>query len=151
MRVAAYQLPAVLGKALANLPPYPGSILFVAGLNLTLARHLPSSTLETLGGRTLRIHVRDAGIRFDFIWRAGIFHAAHHRGGVDLTISASAYDFFLLARRHEDPDTLFFSRRLTMEGDTELGLWVKNTLDAIDLSVFSPSSLFAALPHRRGD
>ena len=42
----------------------------------------------------------------------------------------------LLARRQEDPDTLFFSRRLSMEGDTELGLLVKNTIDAIELPVF---------------
>jgi predicted lipid carrier protein YhbT len=35
--------------------------------------------------------------------------------------------------RKEDPDTLFFSRRLLMEGDTELGLLVKNTLDALEL------------------
>jgi predicted lipid carrier protein YhbT len=35
--------------------------------------------------------------------------------------------------RKEDPDTLFFSRRLLMEGDTELGLLVKNTLDAMEL------------------
>jgi hypothetical protein len=36
----------------------------------------------------------------------------------------------------EDPDTLFFSRRLAMEGDTELGLLIKNTLDAIDGALF---------------
>ncbi len=28
---------------------------------------------------------------------------------------------------------LFFDRRLSMEGDTELGLVVKNTLDALEL------------------
>jgi hypothetical protein len=38
--------------------------------------------------------------------------------------------------RQQDPDTLFFSRRLAMEGDTELGLLVKNTIDAIELPVF---------------
>ena len=31
----------------------------------------------------------------------------------------------------EDADTLFFERRLVMEGDTEFGLLLKNTLDAI--------------------
>ena len=36
--------------------------------------------------------------------------------------------------RDEDPDTLFFARRLTIEGDTELGLMVKNALDALDTS-----------------
>jgi len=53
-------------------------------------------------------------------------------GSPDLTITATARDFLLLLGRREDPDTLFFSRRLVSEGDTELGLIVKNLLDAID-------------------
>ena len=39
----------------------------------------------------------------------------------------------MLATRKEDPDTLFFNRRLLVEGDTELGLVAKNTLDSIEL------------------
>jgi len=35
------------------------------------------------------------------------------------------------ALRREDPDTLFFTRRLVLEGDTALGLEIKNTLDAL--------------------
>ena len=56
------------------------------------------------------------------------------RAAPEVTIRACAWDFYRLARRLEDPDTLFFSRRLTIDGDTELGLLVKNTLDAIDWS-----------------
>jgi predicted lipid carrier protein YhbT len=41
-------------------------------------------------------------------------------------------------KRHKNPDTLFFNRRLSMEGDTELGLVVKNTLDALELPVLDP-------------
>jgi predicted lipid carrier protein YhbT len=37
-----------------------------------------------------------------------------------------------LVSRQEDPDTLFFLRRLMIEGDTELGLAVKNLLDSRD-------------------
>lgn len=33
----------------------------------------------------------------------------------------------------EDPDSLFFQRRLRIEGDTELGLEVKNLMDSLDL------------------
>jgi O2-independent ubiquinone biosynthesis accessory factor UbiT len=39
----------------------------------------------------------------------------------------------LIAARKEDPDTLFFQRRLKIEGDTELGLEVKNLIDGIDI------------------
>ena len=41
-------------------------------------------------------------------------------------------DYLALALREEDADTLCFARRLLMDGDTELGLLVKNTLDAVD-------------------
>jgi predicted lipid carrier protein YhbT len=37
-----------------------------------------------------------------------------------------------LLARQEDPDTLFFNRELSIEGDTELGLVVKNMLDAVE-------------------
>jgi predicted lipid carrier protein YhbT len=58
-------------------------------------------------------------------------------------ISATTRDYLALALREEDPDTLFFSRRLLMEGDTDLGLLVKNTLDAVDWD--SVSTRLAAL------
>src|SRR3990172_9342320 len=57
----------------------------------------------------------------------------------DLTLTATAQDFLALALRREDPDTLFFSRRLVMEGDTELGLLVKNTLDALEFKPALPT------------
>lgn len=89
-----------------------------------------------MAGKQLRLSVADAGISFNFVWIKGGFVAGRDRVEPDLTISASAYDFYLLSRRQEDPDTLFFSRRLVMEGDTELGLMLKNTLDAMELNVF---------------
>ena len=58
-----------------------------------------------------------------------------------LTLSANAHDFLRLAQRLDDPDTLFFNRSLSMEGDTELGLMVKNTLDALTLPVLDLRAL----------
>ena len=57
-------------------------------------------------------------------------------GKPDLTLSARTRDYLALALREEDADTLFFSRRLRMEGETDLGLLVKNTLDAVDWDAF---------------
>lgn len=144
MSTGDHVFPAAAGKLLSRLPAYPGSLLFVAGLNLALARHLPEDTQRALEGRKLRILARDVGVGFDFTWRQGKFSAMPPGGDIALTISASTRDFWLMAQRQEDPDTLFFSRRLSMEGDTELGLMVKNTLDAIDLSVFAPASILPA-------
>lgn len=51
----------------------------------------------------------------------------------DVSFSADASDLLMIAARKQDPDTLFFQRRLVIEGDTELGLHVKNLMDAIEL------------------
>lgn len=137
MKTSPYLLPKPIGQLLSKLPVYPGSLLFVTGLNFGLSKNLAPDVTQMLIGKKLRLRVTDAQIGFDFEWRNGRFVACQNAGDADLTISASAYDFVLLARRQEDPDTLFFSRRLSMEGDTELGLLVKNTIDAIELPVLS--------------
>lgn len=156
MTFSTYLVPKPVGDLLARLPAYPGSLLFVGGLNLALTRHLASDVTPLLAGKKMRLRVTDAQWAFDFEWRKDRFVASKYATPstpVDLTISASAHDFVLLARRLEDPDTLFFSRRLSMEGDTELGLLVKNTLDAIEMPLvtlepFKPSRVFASLRSR---
>lgn len=130
-------IPNPIGAMLGRLPAYPGSFLFVTGLNFALAKQLSPDVTPMLIGKKLRLCVTDAKWAFDFEWKNGRFVACQATALADLTISASAHDFMLLARRQEDPDTLFFNRRLAMQGDTELGLLVKNTIDAIELPVFN--------------
>ncbi len=149
----SHVLPRPLGALLARLPAYPGSVLLARALNLVLARQLPADVCALLLDRRLRIHVRDACLTFDFRWTGAGFVACDAGLTADLSISASAYDFLQLAQRREDPDTLFFSRRLSIEGDTELGLVVKNALDALELPAFelrgwTPRAVLARLgPH----
>lgn len=149
-----HTVPPPVAAVLSRLPPYPGSLLLVTGLNLVLARQLPADVGAHLNGRRIRIQVRDAGLRFDFRGQDGQFRACAPQQTADLTLSANAHDFLRLARRLDDPDTLFFNRRLSMEGDTELGLVVKNALDALELPVFdpahwAPSAVFARLQRLR--
>lgn len=138
------RIPVPLGHLLGRLPRRPGSQLFVTGLNLTLAPHLPLDTCAMLEGRSLRIEVADASLCFDYTWKNGAFRAMDHGMATpDLTIRADAWDYHQLIQRGEDPDTLFFSRRLVMEGDTELGLLVKNTLDGLDMEILKPGKVMA--------
>lgn len=130
------ECPAPVAALLARLPAYPGSMLFAAALNAALAARLPADVAALLCGRKLSLQVRDARLRFDFTWTGNRFAALRRPEASDLTISATGPDFVRMARRQEDPDTLFFSRRLALEGDTELGLVVKNTLDALELPLF---------------
>jgi O2-independent ubiquinone biosynthesis accessory factor UbiT len=147
---SSFVLPPPVGVLLASLPAYPGSLLLVTALNLVLARQLPDDVRQLLLNKKLRIHVRDARLTFDFAWTGRRFAACARQQATDLTVSASAHDFVRLAQRQEDPDTLFFSRRLSIEGDTELGLIVKNALDALELPVldlqqWAPQQLLARI------
>ena len=140
-----YLIPQPVSNLISLLPRYPHSLIFTRAINLALGDKLHDEVWQPLHGKQVCIRVKDAGIAFHFtLGPKGLMarHAAHQ---TDLTISASAQDFILLALRKEDPDTLFFSRRLVMEGDTELGLLVKNTLDAMELP---PLDFRALLPAR---
>ena len=88
------------------------------------------AALAPLRGRVLRLEL--AGLRFGpqvTLLGPGLLPAPFLRP--DVTVRAHLSDYLALALRAEDPDTLFFSRRLVIEGDTELGLVVKNALDAL--------------------
>lgn len=140
-----FLIPQPVGNLISLLPRYPHSLIFARAINLALGDRLYDETWQPLHGKQVCIRVKDAGLTFHFTLGAQGLIARHAVSRPDLAISASAQDFFLLALRKEDPDTLFFSRRLVMEGDTEMGLLVKNTLDAMELP---PLDLRALLPVR---
>lgn len=140
-----FLIPQPIGNLISLLPRYPHSLVFSRAINLALGDKMRDEVWQPLYGKQVCIRVKDAGLAFHFTLGANGMIARHVVFRPDLTITASAQDFFLLALRKEDPDTLFFSRRLVMEGDTELGLLAKNTLDAMELP---PLDLHALLPVR---
>ncbi len=127
----APQLPALFASVVGRLPQWPPSAVLCAGLNLLFLPTLDADTKQRLMGRVVSIQVSDAGLD-GRIRLSSIGFLPVLRDAPEVTISACAWDYYRLARRLDDPDTLFFSRRLTIDGDTELGLLVKNALDAID-------------------
>lgn len=137
---ATPRLPQPLAAVVARLPQWPPSAALAAGLNLLLLPLLGTDARTALRGRVVSIQVADGGL--DCRVRLASIGFVPARGQPDVAIRASAYDYWRLARREEDPDTLFFARRLVIEGDTELGLALKNALDAVE---WSPASLLAAL------
>lgn len=144
-----FTLPAPLARLGNKLPQLPPTLALVTGLNLALDRLIPRAPLEMLTGKRFTIRVKDAGMTLRFGYNGRSFHPVFDAAAADLTISARARDFIALLAREEDPDTLFFNRRLLMEGDTDLGLLVKNTLDGVDLPRFDPARLAPAeLLHR---
>ena len=113
------------------LPELPPALALCAALTVAMRAGLISrSALEPLQGRILRLEADGIGFGVKVTLWNNAFHPAF--GSPDVTIRAKPRDYLSLALRREDPDTLFFTRRLVMEGDTDLGLTVKNALDAVD-------------------
>jgi predicted lipid carrier protein YhbT len=124
--------PKPLARLVASLPSWPASRAFVAAGNLAAWPSLRELYWSQVAGRRFCVQVRDLGLKLYFTVHGNGFRALHD-GPADVTFTATAQDFARLALRLEDPDTLFFNRRLLIEGDTDLGLRVKNMLDAVEL------------------
>ena len=125
--------PRPLSFPLAVIPDRVHSTVVVTILNRVFASALRDGELDYLLDRTVRIHVRDMQLTFCITLQQGRLVASRTKNMPDLSITGTLHAFLLLAARCEDADTLFFQRRLRMEGDTELGLEVKNFLDGLDV------------------
>jgi predicted lipid carrier protein YhbT len=95
------------------------------------AEPLAEGAFDLLQGRWLRLEISDLGLAWCLTCEGTRLRVAA-RSASDVCIRGQWRDFLLLASRQEDPDTLFFRRRLVIEGDTDLGLGVKNLLDGLD-------------------
>ncbi|CAB3815755.1 ubiquinone anaerobic biosynthesis accessory factor UbiT [Achromobacter animicus] len=128
---APLTLPPMLAKLGKRVPGPFVSLHFVAGLELARRVKWLEPPAE-LNGRTFAITVEDLGLRSSFVVRDGAFRPLWNKGSqaAELELGAKLADFLALMRAETDADTLFFQRRLRIAGDTELGLIVKNWLDA---------------------
>ena len=101
-------------------------------LNEAFREPLRYGELEFLEGSKVRIKVTD--MHLDWLIQVGAdrFSPVDRELDEDVCITGEFLDFTLLATRQADPDTLFFQRRIRVEGDTELGLGIKNTMDSMD-------------------
>lgn len=130
---ATPEFPRLLALPLGLVPGKVHSTAVVTLLNRVFAGALRDGELDFLQDRRVRFFVRDMRLAFSISLDRGRLVAVREGRLPDLSISGNLYAFLLLAARREDSDTLFFQRRLHMEGNTELGLEFRNFLDAQDL------------------
>lgn len=125
----------------ARLVPFPlQQALMGHGLRLIFKEALADGDFEFLQDKWLKIAIEDLGLAWFISYQNEQLLIAEAAPRVDVSFAAQLNDLILIAGRKEDPDSLFFQRRLRIEGDTELGLEVKNLMDSIDLDVL-PSML----------
>lgn len=120
-----------LRPVLQRLPMQPPTFALTLALNRWLLPRIPKDSRAALSNRTVQADVTDLGLTLKMQLQARGFVLAPSGSKVELRIAAASQTFWRLMRGTDDADRLFFERALVMEGDTELGLILKNTIDAI--------------------
>lgn len=138
-----------LGRPLAFVPHPVQREAVALALRSALAGPLAEGDVEFLEGRTVAIEITDLRWRWPISVTGRRLEVLHKDAKADVCIRGRSPAFLDMAARTHDPDTLFFDRRLVIEGDTELGLAVKNLLDGVDEERF-PLPLRHALGAARG-
>jgi predicted lipid carrier protein YhbT len=116
---------------LQRLPMQPPAMAVALALNRWLWPRLAADAMAALSNRCVEVAVTDLGLRLRLRLDRRGFGIASAAAPVVLRIAADAPSYWRLLRGRDDADRLFFERALVMEGDTEMGLVLKNTLDAI--------------------
>ncbi|WP_439510275.1 ubiquinone anaerobic biosynthesis accessory factor UbiT [Marinimicrobium koreense] len=102
------------------------------GLNHTFSEALRRGELDFLHSRQARITVPDINLDFAVTLLGQRLHVSLKPVAPDVTFRADTRSLLQIMAGQVDPDTLFFRRKLAIEGDTELGLALKNFLDSQD-------------------
>jgi len=123
----------LLAKLNSHLPLRVKKVVLEPRLNQLFSEALKEDEFELLEGRYLSLSVQDLGIEVTLTLKNQ--HLVVTDKPSETVIRGNWQAFVQLALRKEDPDGLFFRRLLLIEGDTELGLGVKNLLDSLDWSL----------------
>jgi len=140
-------MPKILRPSLRLLPFTAQKSLLLTALHSVFNEAIDDGDFEFLQGKWLKISITDLELTWWLSFKENSLIMASNSAlsesepiVEDVSFSATGDDLILIAGRKQDPDTLFFQRRLKIEGDTELGLEVKNLIDAIDIDQL-PSSI----------
>lgn len=129
---AVNQLPALLKHPIQYLPFELYRKPLQYALQQLLAEQLREGELDFLEERWLQVKVTDLAFSYAITVEEEKLIVAPAQQQADVTFAGNSQDLLLVAARKQDPDTLFFRRKLAISGDTELGLAIKNLMDSID-------------------
>ncbi len=127
----------------ASTPPLPSLFTLVpntlsnnvitAIFNQIFKKSIEAGDLDFLKNNWVLIKVIDIDLSFSLSLKNKKIIHGNNVVSENLCISAKSCDYLSMIARVKDPDTLFFQRKIKMQGSTELGLYVKNFLDGFDV------------------
>ncbi len=129
---ALEHIPQLGVSLIFTLPPVLRGHFIATLLGHALQRPLRSGELDFLDGKWLLLKVSDAGLAVGISVENGRLVCRFDQQA-DVRMEADALTLAQMACKTVDPDTLFFRRKLSIRGDTDLGLQLKNLIDDIEL------------------
>lgn len=141
LQAGGYHLlrPASLGRVATFIPKAVSFRLADWMLNSCLKEQLEEGVFDYLEGRLLLIEISDAKVAVLLSAEKSRLRCqkvlspkdAVESVKSDAILSLDMLSAIALTQQEIDPDTLFFQRKLRIQGDTELAHQVKNTLDTL--------------------
>lgn len=137
------KVPGLLAKPFTSAPFFAQSFILKKAITPIFSQVMLNTEPALFKGRWIKLAISDINLECLMSANQKLELEFKKTGRVDVTIRGTLKSFVLLASQKEDPDTLFFQRDLVIEGDTDLGLHLKNLLDAFDWEALAPEYLFA--------
>ncbi|RKF17543.1 SCP2 domain-containing protein [Alginatibacterium sediminis] len=122
----------MIALAAKLMPLQMQALMIQKGLGQLFVEQIEDGDLDFLEHNYLKLEISDLDLRWWISFADNQFLVSSIEQTHAVSFSGQINDLMLMMGREEDPDSLFFQRRLKIEGDTELGLYVKNLLDSLD-------------------
>ena len=131
-KVVAYTLKILKGIS-STAPRVILKPLLQAAFTQVFKQQLLNQELGFFAEKCLQVKVSDIAFEFYLRLQQNKFAVEFKPQNANVVFTCDSENLFLLAANKADPDTLFFQRKLSIQGDTELGLHIKNLLASLDL------------------
>jgi len=136
--LSRFTKPHNLGRFATRMPQKLNCVIVQKLLNSVFAEQIGDGDFDFLENRALQVEILDAGLFVGLSFcqnRITCNHFNNRPFHSEVTLSINTLNAIQLIQQEVDPDTLFFQRKLKINGDTELAHHVKNTIDTLDPEV----------------
>jgi len=124
---------AMLSKPFTMAPKFMQLHILNKSANELFKQAIANGELAFLEGNYVNVDILEMDLEYCISLEDERLEITESNSNPDATFRFAPIEGILIASGEEDPDTLFFQRKLIVEGNTELGLEVKNFLGAIDM------------------
>ncbi len=135
----------LLRRGLRHAPTPLFNRLLADGANHLLKNQLQQGELDFLQGQCWEITLSDVPLTFYLGLENRRRRVTRESRSPDVAFRGPLDSFLVLTLQWEDPDSLFFNRRLMVTGDTELGLEIKNFMHGIEATEILPEPVYRIL------